>query len=50
MCIRDRACVAQYQKKEYLDIERDIMIDEKIAKKKLYKQHLKELEAQKAQN
>ncbi|ABN65414.1 predicted protein [Scheffersomyces stipitis CBS 6054] len=44
------ACVAQYQKKEYLDIERDIMIDEKIAKKKLYKQHLKELEAQKAQN
>lgn len=40
-------CVAQYQKQEYLDQERDLFIKEKIEKKKLYKQKLKELQEQK---
>ena len=39
-------CVAQYQKTEYLDEERDLFIKEKIEKKKLYKQWLKELQEQ----
>lgn len=33
-------CVAQYQKIEYLDIEKDEYIKEKMEKKKLYKYYL----------
>ncbi|KAK6464262.1 cytochrome c oxidase biogenesis protein Cmc1 like-domain-containing protein [Scheffersomyces coipomensis] len=40
-------CVAQYQKQKYLDIERDILIEERIEKKKLYEQSLKEKAQQK---
>ncbi|ODV77288.1 uncharacterized protein CANTADRAFT_56055 [Suhomyces tanzawaensis NRRL Y-17324] len=40
-------CVAKYQKQEYLDIEREILIDEKIVKKKKYKEFLKSLEDEK---
>ncbi|KAI5950031.1 hypothetical protein KGF57_004541 [Candida theae] len=39
-------CVAQYQKQEYLDQERDLFIKEKIEKKRLYKQKLRELQEQ----
>ncbi|CAX43438.1 conserved hypothetical protein [Candida dubliniensis CD36] len=34
------ACVAKYQTKEYLDIEKDLFIKEKLEKKKLYKLYL----------
>lgn len=36
-----QGCVAKYQKVEYLDIERDILIKEKAEKRKLYKESLK---------
>ncbi|CAI5756702.1 unnamed protein product [Candida verbasci] len=39
------ACVAQYQKRELLDLEREEFIKEKIEKKKLYKQYLADLKA-----
>lgn len=42
-------CVAQYQKQEYLDIERDILIKEKAEKKKIYKRYLEEQRAKLAQ-
>ncbi|KAK6457710.1 cytochrome c oxidase biogenesis protein Cmc1 like-domain-containing protein [Scheffersomyces xylosifermentans] len=47
--INDQAqgCVAQFQKQKYLDIERDLLIDEKIAKKKAYKLYLQKLEEEK---
>lgn len=36
-------CVAKYQKQEYLDIERDLLIEEKLQKKReLYKEKLKQ--------
>jgi COX assembly protein 1 len=36
-------CVAKYQKQKYLDIERDLLIEEKIQRKKeLYKEKLKQ--------
>lgn len=44
---RSLACVASYQKMEYLDEERDIMVAEKRAKQKVYRQRMKE--AQNAQ-
>lgn len=42
-------CVAQYQKQEYLDIERDILIKEKAEKKKIYKRYLEEQQAKLAE-
>lgn len=33
-----QGCVAQYQKQEYLDIERELLIDEKLQKRKLQKE------------
>lgn len=36
-----QGCVANYQKIEYLDIERDILIKEKAERRKLYKESLK---------
>lgn len=36
-----QGCVAKYQKVEYLDIERDILIKEKAEKRKLYRESLK---------
>lgn len=35
-----QGCVAKYQKIEYLDIERDILIKEKAEKRKLYRESL----------
>ncbi|EDK42754.1 conserved hypothetical protein [Lodderomyces elongisporus NRRL YB-4239] len=43
-------CVKQYQKKEYLEIERDLFIKEKQEKKKLYKMRLQELEEERKKN
>lgn len=39
---RSLDCVASYQKMEYLDEERDILIAEKKIKQKLYRQKLRE--------
>lgn len=39
-------CVAKYQKIEYLDQERDILIEEKKEKRRKYFEYLKLLEAQ----
>lgn len=39
---RSLDCVASYQKMEYLDQERDILIAEKKQKQKLYRQRLQE--------
>lgn len=49
---RSLDCVASYQKMEYLDQERDILIAEKKQKQKIYRQRLqeaKELRDQEAQ-
>ena len=43
------ACVAQYQTKEYLDIEKDLFIKEKLEKKKLYKLYLEKQMQEKQQ-
>lgn len=42
-------CVAQYQTKEYLDIEKDLFIKEKLEKKKLYKLYLEKQMQEKQQ-
>lgn len=42
-------CVAKYQTQEYLDIERDILIQEKTEKKKIYKRYLEDQRAKLAQ-
>ncbi|EMG50988.1 hypothetical protein G210_5325 [Candida maltosa Xu316] len=36
------ACVAKYQTKEYLDLEKDEFIQEKMEKKKLYKLYVQQ--------
>lgn len=38
-----QGCVAKYQKMEFLDEERDILIKEKMEKKKLYKEYLRRM-------
>lgn len=43
---KSMGCVESYQKTEYLDIERDILIKEKQEKQRLYREHLRRAQAE----